>query len=218
MGKEIDLMRNYPRTKRDPEARAASKTEEDRIIARKFDKDFFDGDRRYGYGGYSYNPRFWQPVIPDFISHYSLDQSSSILDIGSGKGFMLHDFMEAIPGIKVRGIDISPYAIENSLEDVKPFQQVGDAKKLPFEDNSFDLAISIVTLHNLEIEECGQSLREIERVSRNAFITLDAYSNEEEKAAMEAWNLTALTVMHVDDWRDFFAQNGYKGDYYWFMP
>ena len=157
-------------------------------------------------------------MIPDFISHYSLDQSSSILDIGSGKGFMLHDFMEAIPGIKVRGIDISPYAIENSLEDVKPFQQVGDAKKLPFEDNSFDLAISIVTLHNLEIEECGQSLREIERVSRNAFITLDAYSNEEEKAAMEAWNLTALTVMHVDDWRDFFAQNGYKGDYYWFMP
>ena len=218
MGKEIDLMRNYSRTKRDPEARASSKTEEDRIIARKFDKDFFDGDRRYGYGGYSYNPRFWQPVIPDFISHYSLHQSSSILDIGSGKGFMLHDFMEAIPGIKVRGIDISPYAIENSLEDVKPFQQVGDAKKLPFEDNSFDLAISIVTLHNLEIEECGQSLREIERVSRNAFITLDAYSNEEEKAAMEAWNLTALTVMHVDDWRDFFAQNGYKGDYYWFMP
>ena len=131
---------------------------------------------------------------------------------------MLHDFMEAIPGIKVRGIDISPYAIENSLEDLKPFQQVGDAKKLPFEDNSFDLAVSIVTLHNLEIEECGQSLKEIERVSRNAFITLDAYSNEEEKAAMEAWNLTALTVMHVDEWRDFFAKNGYTGDYYWFMP
>ncbi len=218
MGKEINLMRNYPRTKRDPEARASSKTEEDRIIARKFDKDFFDGDRKYGYGGYSYNPRFWQPVVPDFISHYSLDKSSSILDIGSGKGFMLHDFMEAIPGIKVRGIDISPYAIENSLEDVKPFQQVGDAKKLPFEDNSFDLAVSIVTLHNLEIEECGQSLREIERVSRNAFITLDAYSNEEEKTAMEAWNLTALTVMHVDEWRNFFAKNGYTGDYYWFMP
>ena len=218
MGIEIDLLKNYPKSKRDPKARSDEKTDQDREIARRFDKDFFDGDRRYGYGGYSYNPRFWQPVIPDFISYYSLDKSSSILDIGSGKGFMLHDFMEAIPGIKVRGIDISPYAIENSLEDVKPFQQVGDAKKLPFGDNSFDLAISIVTLHNLEIEECGQSLREIERVSRNAFITLDAYSNEEEKAAMEAWNLTALTVMHVDDWRDFFAQNGYKGDYYWFMP
>tara|TARA_B100000315_G_scaffold208706_1_gene204168 strand:- start:397 stop:1053 length:657 start_codon:yes stop_codon:yes gene_type:complete len=218
MGFEINLMRNYPKTKRDPEARGAEKTEEDRAIARQFGKEFFDGNRRYGYGGYSYNPRFWQPVIPDFISYYSLNEKSSVLDIGSGKGFMLHDFIEAIPGIKVRGIDISSYAIENSLEDVKPFQQIADAKDLPFENNSFDLAISIVTLHNLEREECGQALREVERVSRNAFITLDAYSNEKERIAMEAWNLTALTVMHVDEWKEFFAKNGYTGDYYWFKP
>ena len=218
MGIEIDLMKNYPRTKRDPKARADSKTEEDRRIARKFDKDFFDGDRKYGYGGYSYNPRFWQPVVPDFIEYYSLDNNSSLLDIGSGKGFMLRDFKEALPGLQIRGIDISEYAIQNSLDDIKDYQDVGDAKDLPYEDDSFDLALSIVTLHNLPREECAQSLKEIARVSKNSFITLDAYSNDEEKSAMNDWNLTALTVMHVEEWKLFFEESGYTGDYYWFKP
>ena len=218
MGIEIDLMKNYPRTMRDPKARADSKTEEDRRIARKFDKDFFDGDRKYGYGGYSYNPRFWQPVVPDFIEYYSLDNNSSLLDIGSGKGFMLRDFKEALPGLQIRGIDISEYAIQNSLDDIKDYQDVGDAKDLPYEDDSFDLALSIVTLHNLPREECAQSLKELTRVSKNSFITLDAYSNDEEKSAMNDWNLTALTVMHVEEWKLFFEESGYTGDYYWFKP
>ena len=218
MGIEIDLMKNYPRTKRDPKARADSKTEEDRRIARKFDKDFFDGDRKYGYGGYSYNPRFWQPVVPDFIEYYSLDNNSSLLDIGSGKGFMLRDFKEVLPGLQIKGIDISEYAIQNSLDDIKDYQDVGDAKDLPYEDDSFDLALSIVTLHNLPREECAQSLKEITRVSKNSFITLDAYSDDEEKSAMNDWNLTALTVMHVEEWKLFFEESGYTGDYYWFKP
>ena len=218
MGIEIDLMKNYPRTKRDPKSRADSKTEEDRRIARKFDKDFFDGDRKYGYGGYSYNSRFWQPVVPDFIEYYSLDNNCSLLDIGSGKGFMLRDFKEALPGLQIRGIDISEYAIQNSLDDIKDYQDVGDAKDLPYEDDSFDLALSIVTLHNLPREECAQSLKEIARVSKNSFITLDAYSNDEEKSAMNDWNLTALTVMHVEEWKSFFEESGYTGDYYWFKP
>ena len=218
MGTEIDLLKNYPRTKRDPGARGATKTEEDRAIARQFGKDFFDGDRKYGYGGYSYNPRFWQPVVPDFIEFYSLDKNSSILDIGSGKGFMLYDFLQLLPGVKVQGIDISEYAIENSLEEIKEFQQVADARDLPFEDDSFDLAISINTLHNLERDECALGLREAQRVSKDTFITVDAYSNEQERIDMDAWNLTALTFMHVDEWKTFFKEESYSGDYYWFIP
>ena len=99
MGIEIDLLKNYPKTKRDPLARADEKTEEDRIIARRFDKDFFDGDRKVGYGGFNYHPRFWQPVVPTFQRHYNLTSISSILDVGSGKGFMMYDFSLLIPGI-----------------------------------------------------------------------------------------------------------------------
>lgn len=212
-------MKEYPKTKRDSKERAAQKTEEDRRIARQFGQDYFDGDRRYGYGGYYYNPRFWTPVIPDFISHFGLTKDSSVLDVGCGKGFMLYDLWKAVPGITIRGIDISEYAIENCKEEMKPYLQVGDARKLPFPDKSFDVVISITTLHNIDKEGCAQGLREIERVSRGkSFITVDAYRNDEERKEMDDWNLTALTVMHVNEWKDFFKKAGYTGDYYWFMP
>ena len=219
MGKEINLLINYPRVKRDIQFRASKKTEEDRLVARKFDKDFFDGDRKNGYGGFYYHPRFWQPVIPSFQKYYNLDQNSTILDVGCAKGFMLHDFKELIPGIKTKGIDISEYAIANCIETVKEDVQVGDACNLPFEDNSFDLVISITTIHNSEIDGCEQTLKEIMRVSKNySFITVDAYRNNLEKEEMLAWNLTAKTILHVDKWKEFFSSVGYKGDYYWFMP
>jgi SAM-dependent methyltransferase len=219
IGREIDLLRNYPKAKRDLTARGNSKTEADREIARKFGEDFFDGDRRHGYGGFSYSSRFWQPVIPDFKAHWSLSAESSILDVGCAKGFMLYDFQQLIPGISVTGIDISKYAIDNALPEVKDNLSIGCASQIDFDDNSFDVVISINTIHNLDIDGCAQALREIERVQRKgSFITVDAYRNAEEKERMLAWNLTAKTIMSVDEWRIFFGKCGYTGDFYWFIP
>lgn len=219
MGQEIDLLVNYPKTKRNVRERGGTKTDEDRAIARQFGKEFFDGDRRHGYGGYYYAPRFWQPVIPTFQNYFGLNSASSVLDVGCGKGFMLHDMMELIPGITVKGVDISEYAIENAIGDMKPHLQVGNAITLPFENNSFDVVISINTVHNLIREECAQALREIERVSRGrGFVTVDAYRNDKEREFMYAWNLTARTIMHVEEWKVFFEEVGYTGDYYWFIP
>jgi SAM-dependent methyltransferase len=219
MGQEVDLLANYPKTKRNLDERLASKTQADREIARQFGKDFFDGDRSHGYGGFNYFSRFWQPVIPAFQEHWRLNSSSSVLDIGCAKGFMMYDFTQLIPGITVAGVDISQYAIDNAMDDIKSFVQVADAQNLPFADKSFDVAISINTVHNLERDECAKALQEIERVSRKgSFITVDAYRNEEEKIRMYAWNLTAKTIMSVDEWTYFFKEVGYTGDYYWFIP
>jgi ubiquinone/menaquinone biosynthesis C-methylase UbiE len=216
---EIDLLRNYPRTKRNVKERGQSKTEEIRKVARQFGKDFFDGEREYGYGGFNYSPRFWQPVIPDFIRHYSLDRNCSLLDVGCAKGFMLYDLSLLLPGIEVKGIDISSYAVLNCIDSMRPYLQVANAKSLPFADNTFDVVISINTVHNLEREECGKALQEIERVSKGkSFITVDAYRTEDEKAAMYDWNLTAKTIMHADEWKSFFKEVGYTGDYFWFIP
>ena len=219
MGQEIDLMINYPRPTRDIKSRGATKTERDRILARKFGEEFFDGDRTHGYGGFNYHARFWQRVIPTFQAHWKLTPDSSVLDVGCAKGYMIHDFAELIPGITVKGIDISEYAIENAIKDMRPHVKVADAKFLPYPDKSFDYVISITTIHNLERNELIQSLKEIERVARlGSFITVDAYRNDEEKERMLAWNLTAKTILHVDEWKELFKDAGYTGDYYWFMP
>ena len=219
MGQEIDLLANYPRTRRNVEERGEAKNPEDQRVARQFGREFFDGDRRHGYGGFNYQARFWQPVVPTLRDWFGLTGASSLLDVGCAKGFMLHDLALLIPGITVKGIDVSRYAIEDALEGMRPHVQVADAKALPFADKSFDVVISINTVHNLPRDKCAAALREIERVSRGAaFITVDAYRTDEERERMMAWNLTAQIIMHVDEWTAFFAECGYRGDYYWFIP
>ncbi len=219
MGKEVNLLKNYPKSKRNLDERQNNKTEEDRAIARKFGKDFFDGDRKHGYGGLKYNSIYWEKVAETFKEYWSLGSNSSLLDVGCAKGFMMYDFSRVIPGINIRGIDISEYAIENSIKEMRDKVLVGNAKEIPFDDNSFDYIISINTIHNLDLENCAKSLREIERVSKKgAFITVDAYNNEREKERMFKWNLTAKTILSVKEWKGFFEKNNYTGDYYWFIP
>ena len=219
MIKEVNLLKKYPKTKRDLSKRGNEKTEEDRIIARRFDKEFFDGDRKNGYGGYYYNSKFWTEVVKDLNNFYKLKNGSKILDIGCGKGFMLFDFMKLNPNFVLEGIDISDYAITNAVPEVKKFLKVGDAKNLPYEDNSFDLVISINTTHNLEINQCKKALSEMQRVSRkDKYLIVDAYSNEIEKDRIFAWNLTAKTILSTDDWINLFEKAGYTGHYYWFKP
>lgn len=216
---EIDLLVNYPKSKRNIKQRAKAKNPNDVAIARKFGKEFFDGNRDRGYGGFSYNPKYWTDVVKTFIEYWKIDSNTSILDVGCAKGFMLNDLQLKIPSLIIKGIDISEYAIQNSLDSVKKNLLVADAKNLPFEDNSFDIVISINTIHNLDIEDCAKAIKEIERVSRKgSFITVDAYNNSDEKKRMLDWNLTAKTIMSVEEWKVFFNKNNYTGDYYWFIP
>lgn len=216
---EINLLKNYPITKRNLDEAIVERTDEVREVARRFDQNFFDGERKFGYGGYNYDPRFWTQVVKDFRDYYNLKNGSKILDIGCGKGFMVYDFLKLNPNLEILGIDISNYAIKNCKEEVRQNLKIASCDDLPFEDNTFDLVISINTIHNLDKDGCGKSLREINRVSKkNKFIIVDAYRNDEEKKKMFAWNLTAKTIMHVDEWLKFFKENNYDGDYYWFNP
>lgn len=215
---EINLLSSLPQAKRDLSKRAAQKTDEDRTIAKRFDKDFFDGERRHGYGGYRYDGR-WLPVAKFMIEHYLLKPGSSILDIGCAKGFLMYDFLQADPKCSVRGLDISQYAKENAHENMSDFIDVGSAETLPYEDHSFDLVISINSIHNLPLEKCKQALKEIQRVTKkHSFISVDAWHTEEERQRLLDWVLTAETYMSVSDWEKLFKEIGYTGDYWWFIP
>lgn len=215
---EVNLLDTYPNPSRDVEWRARNITPEQIQLARQFGKEFFDGDRLYGYGGYVYDGR-WLKVVERFRDYYGLKPGHWVLDVGCAKGFMLYDFLEVIDGIEVAGIDISEYAIANALERVRPFVRVGNARDLPYPDQSFDLIIAINTVHNLPLPECKKAIGEIQRVSRkHAFIVVDSYHNDFEKDRMLKWNLTGQTIMSAAEWKKLFEEVGYTGDYYWFIP
>jgi protein-L-isoaspartate(D-aspartate) O-methyltransferase len=119
-----------------------------------------------------------------------------------------------VPGLGVAGIDISGYGIARTMEDVKPFCQVGHAAKLPYPDKHFDLVVSINTLHNLYNYDLHAAFREIERVGRGAkYICVEAYRNEREKVNLMYWQLTCRAFHTPDEWDFVFKQSGYTGDY-----
>ena len=87
---------------------------------------------------------------------------------------------------------------------------------LPFPDNSFDLVLSINTLHNLPYARLVRALQEMRRVSGGRmFVQVDAYRTPAEKARFEDWVLTAEWAGYPDEWMELFAAAGYDGDYCW---
>ncbi len=201
-------------TKRDYVARVLERPKaEVAKIAKRFDKDYWDGDRSTGYGGYRYDGR-WRTVAKPMIDHYLLKPGDRILDVGCGKGFILYDFTQELPGVEVEGIDISSYAIENAKPEVKDRLRVGNANKLPYDDKSFDLVISINTMHNLYCYDCHAALKEVERVGRrNKYICVESYRTEEEKANLLYWQFTCEMFCTPAEWEWWFAQTGYTGDH-----
>ena len=190
-----------------PKAKAAN-------LAKKFDFDYWDGDRRINYGGYKYIEGRWEKVAREMIKNYNLKPNAKILDIGCGKGFLLFDFKKLLPNADIYGIDISSYAIENSKEEIKDRLVVGDATKLPWPDNNFDLVYSIMSLHCLHSYDLVKALREMQRVSRDhKYLCVESYRNENEKANLLYWQVSCEAFHDPKSWQWWFKHTGYSGDY-----
>ncbi len=190
-----------------PKAKAAA-------LAKQWGFDYWDGDRKICYGGYSYMEGRWEKVARAMVEHYGIKPGDKILDVGCGKGFLLYDFTKVVPGLELHGIDISEYAIENAREEIKDRLQVGNATSLPFPDNYFDFVFSITTLHNLHCYDLEKALREIERVSKkNKYICVESYRSEVEKANLLYWQVTCEAFCTPEEWEWWFKQTGYTGDH-----
>ena len=159
-------------------------------IAKQYGKDYWDGDRKYGYGGFRYDGRS-RPIAKEMVDYYNLKPGDKVLDVGCGKGYLLYEFTQVLPGVEVAGIDISRYAIDHSKEEVRPFLQVGNAIALPYEDRTFDFVVSLATLHNLYAYDLQKALQEIERVGKNKkHVMVESYRTEQEKVNLLYWQLT----------------------------
>jgi len=211
----IDFLSSlHKKTKRDYLQRMIEFPKDEAIKkAKKFDFDYWDGDRKFGYGGYNYDGR-WKTVAQAMVDHYKLKEGDRVLDVGCGKAFLLFELMNIVPNLQINGIDISQYAIANAKNEIRQYLEVGNAVSLPYQSNSFDLVISINTLHNLYCYDLEKALMEIERVGKNnKYTVVESYRNETEKVNLMCWVLTGECFFSPDEWLWWFQKTGYSGDY-----
>jgi len=183
-------------------------------VAKKFGVDYWDGDRRYGYGGYQYIPGRWKLVAELLISNYKLGPGSSVLDVGCGKGYLLHEMLLLEPKLEVVGFDISEYCLTKATELVRKRLFVhGAEEKYPFYDNSFDLVISLGALHNLTLPSLFFALSEVERVGKQGYVMVESYRSELELFNLQCWALTCQSFFNKEEWIWMFEEIGYTGDY-----
>jgi len=214
MGSLLNIItKNHNKTKRDYLPRMIDGKVDCMKIARQYGREFWDGDRKYGYGGYIYDGR-WENIAKQLIQFYQLPKNSKILDIGCGKGFLLFELKKLLPEAKVTGFDISQYAIEQSKSEIRKDLFIYNAKyPFPFGDKSYDLVLSFTTLHNLHIYELKSVLKEIERVGKNKFIIVESYRNVQELFNLQCWALTCESFYKPQEWIWLFNEFGYFGDY-----
>ena len=104
--------------------------------------------------------------------------------------------------------------MENAHPDIKPYLKLQRAEDpFQFQDNAFDLVISLTTLHNLRLPDLEKSLKEIVRVGKQGYVMLESYRNELELFNLQCWALTCETFFDFDEWLWMFEKTGYTGDY-----
>ncbi|MDA2954983.1 MAG: class I SAM-dependent methyltransferase [Actinomycetota bacterium] len=201
-------------TKRDYLARMNDDKVHCMMIAKQYGVDYWDGDRRYGYGGYSYRAGYWTPVAQKLIDTYDLKAGSTVLDLGCGKGFLLHELLLLEPKLKITGTDISQHGLSHTTELVKPHVQIHDARgAFNWEDKEFDLVISLAMLHNLRAFDLEKCLSEMQRIGKSQYVMAESYRSELELFNLECWALTCETFFDIDEWQWIFEKSGYTGDY-----
>lgn len=215
MGELVEIVTPlHKATQRDCLARMIDNKVEAMVKAKEYEQDYWDGDRRYGYGGYKYLPGRWKPVAEALIERYDLKAGSKLLDVGFGKGFLLYEIQLIEPGIELYGIDISKHGLANIPKELNAQLHLQSAAEpLPWPDNFFDLVISLGTFHNLHLPELEKALKELERVGKNSYVMVESFRNEQEMFNLECWALTAETVLSVRAWEWVYKTVGFSGDY-----
>jgi len=183
------------------------------LKAKEYEFDYWDGDRRYGYGGYKYDGR-WKPVAEAMIEAYDLKPGAKILDVGCGKASLLYELKMLLPDSETIGFDISRHGIADAPEGIRgDLFRYRAQDRYPWGDNYFDLVISLGCLHNLRIFELKTACAEIERVGKRGYIMLESYRNEQELFNLQCWALTAEAFFDTAEWIWLYQHFGFTGDY-----
>lgn len=215
MGERLELFTPmHTQTKRDYVARLLDDKVACMKRAREYELDYWDGDRRFGYGGYHYQPGRWRPMAEQLISRYDLKPGDSVMDVGCGKGFLLYELQLLMPGLDLHGMDRSEHAIRNAHPELKAALRIQRFQDFDAEHHRmYDLSVSLGMFHNLTLQELSRALHRFQWVSRHAYLMVESFRDEQEWFNLTAWCLTAETIMKPEDWCYLFSHFGYHGDY-----
>ena len=184
------------------------------LKAKEYESDYWDGHRRYGYGGYKYMAGWWKPVAEALIEKYKLTNGSSVLDVGCGKAFLLYELKLLLPNLRIEGFDISQHGLASAKEEIRNSLFSHRAQDpYPYDDNTFDLVISLGCFHNLRIFELETALAEVQRVGKQGYVMLESYRNELEQFNLQCWALTCESFFDHKEWCWIYEHFGYTGDY-----
>ena len=213
--REFNLLNKYTKLKEPRYVSKNLRTINHRIISAEREKDFFDGDRNYGYGGFKYDGR-WKEVADKLKIEYGLSNNSAFLQLSSEKGFLLKDLKDKNPKMKIQGLETSGYAFENTLSEVKQnVKKVNNYLSLDFKEREFDFIMALGVIYTLTINDAIKVLKEIERVGKGkSFITLASYTNEDDYWLFKDWTLIGTTILKKDEWVEVLKAANYSGDYY----
>ena len=199
--------------KKDLVNRVVKRKLKNKYIAWKLSKEYYDGDRNNGYGGFKYDGR-WLKLLPRFIKKYKLNNNSKILDLGCKKGFIMKDFKILLPKAKIYGIEDHLYPIKKAEKEVKSKIIFSKYYNIPFKKNYFDLVIGFSSIYKYNFEDVVKTINEINRVSKNSFLTVASYTNKKDRELFDKWTLLGTTVLQKKEWQELFKILNYRGDYY----
>jgi SAM-dependent methyltransferase len=214
MGQLLNIVNAlHKRTQRDYIGRMVDEKVHCSLKGREYEADYWDGDRRFGYGGYKYDGR-WSFVAKQLVERYKLPADAKILDVGCGKAFLLYEFTQLLPKCEIAGFDISSHGLATAKEEVRPHLFKHHAQDpYPFGDKHFDLVISLTTFHNLRIYDLKTALKEMERVGKNKYLVVESYRDVQELFNLQCWALTCESFFSPEEWIWLYNEFGYTGDY-----
>jgi ubiquinone/menaquinone biosynthesis C-methylase UbiE len=215
MGQLVEIVTPlHKATQRDCIARMVDNKVEAMIKAKEYEYEYWDGDRRYGYGGYKYMPGRWKPVAEALIKRYGLKAGSKVLDVGCGKGFLLYEMQLIEPGLELYGFDISVHGLKTRHPSLNAnLHNQRAEEEFPWENKYFDLVVSLGTFHNLHLPELERAIMEVERTAKNSYVMVESFRNEQEMFNLECWALTAETILSVKAWEWLYNKLEFSGDY-----
>lgn len=130
----------------------------------------------------------------------NISNGSKVLDIGCGEGRNMKSILESTPN--VYGVDMDAKAVEDAKENFKNNEGVhivqGEAKALPFEDGSFDVATLLMILPNLNNDK-EAALKEAARVLKDGgFVVVSTFAETAFDERMEIYKQVNAPIKRIE--------------------